>query len=265
MLAIGMLATLAGCEQTVDVDLPYEERIVILNYLGRDVDSLVYISKTVPIGVDPSPAAAALDDAEVLLSIDGAAPVRLERHLPLPGAYRVPQPELLVGHRLRLMVNALGRTAWSETVVPANVEILGHRIDERPSRWNPGGTERHWMVHVRTPPGTVAWATLYGDYYTASPYATYLYGARDERDRQPDGTVLIDAGEVNTAGPDDMVAVIVNVADEALLRYLDRPHGDNQDPFGFGGVNPYTNVEGDGVGLLVGIRRIVDITRQPAP
>ena len=41
--------TLIGCEEVVNVDLPYDKRIVVNAFLGRGSDTIVWLSQTLPV------------------------------------------------------------------------------------------------------------------------------------------------------------------------------------------------------------------------
>lgn len=109
---------LAGCADDLTTPVEDARRVVVEAFLfaGEAVDD-IRLSQTVPLGEDPA-LAPTVDDAAVFLA-RGDERWTLAR-LEEPGAYGYLGDDLEVreGDRFRLQIEALGRTAFAETVVP---------------------------------------------------------------------------------------------------------------------------------------------------
>ena len=117
--AVPLVAAFMACADTATSPEDDALQVVVEAFLfaGEAVDD-VRLTQTVPLGEDPS-LAPTVDDAVVTL-VRGTERWRLSR-LDEPGGYGYLGDDLEVreGDRFRLEVEAFGRTATGETVVPA--------------------------------------------------------------------------------------------------------------------------------------------------
>ena len=130
--AAALVASLVACADTGTSPEDAALQVVVEAFLfaGEAVDD-VRLTRTVPLGEDPA-LAETVDDAAVTL-VRGAERWRLSR-LEEPGAYGYLGDDLEVreGDLFRLEVEAFGRTATGETVVPApprGVELDNDRLE----------------------------------------------------------------------------------------------------------------------------------------
>ncbi len=146
---IAILVALGSISACSDTTGPEEDarQVVVEAFLfaGEPVDD-IRLTETVPLGEDPA-LAPTVDDAIVTLVRGGDRWVlsRLEE----PGAYGYPGDDLRVreGDLFRIEVEAFGRTATGETVVPAppdGVELDKDRLDVPelgPGNFQPGALQ----------------------------------------------------------------------------------------------------------------------------
>ncbi|MDE2754114.1 MAG: DUF4249 family protein [Gemmatimonadetes bacterium] len=115
---LAVSASLAACSDTTTGPEDDARQVVVEAFLfaGEPVDD-IRLTRTVPLGEDPA-LAATVDDAIVTLT-RGSERWLLNR-LEEPGAYGYPDDDLQVrgGDLFRIEVEAFGRTATGETIVP---------------------------------------------------------------------------------------------------------------------------------------------------
>ena len=126
--AIGAGACMLGCADT-GTEIEDDARQVVIEaflFAGEPMTDF-RITETVPLGEDPA-LAPTVDDAVVRL-VRGEDSWTLSR-LETPGSYGYPGDDLVVrqGDRFRIEVEAFGRTATGETVVPE--PPLGVELDK---------------------------------------------------------------------------------------------------------------------------------------
>ena len=146
-------ASLYACSDTTASPEDDARQVVVEAFLfaGEPVDD-IRLTRTVPLGEDPA-FAATVDDAIVTL-IRGSERWLLHR-LEEPGTYGYPDDDLQVreGDQFRIEVEAFGRTATGETIVPGppdGVQLDKDRLEVpelTPGSFQPG-TLQSWQVTV---------------------------------------------------------------------------------------------------------------------
>ncbi len=265
--------TLIGCEEVVNVDLPYDKRIVVNAFLGRGSDTIVWLSQTLPVDAAVSVESASLRNATVTIEVDGQV-VQCPPVDTLPGGYALPRLTSWAGKSATLRVKAQGMDAVARTTVPPMPEIirLQARRAEQPDDWEPGGG-RMYVVEaiVRMYQPGVVWVQN-DDFGRFEPYdivpmefwTPYNAVRRGDTTNLEQVAVPLFSTYVNDNDPysrlPETLRVRLNHADENFIRFLDRPRGGSNDGFGFGGANPYFNVTGQGIGLFVGVAQTPAVT-----
>jgi len=254
ILVMGLVV--CACEQTVDVQLPYDKKIVINSFVGRTVwDDHAWISKTMPFGEKVTNDNSVINNAIVKihwrdttydLTYDAS-----QRGYDLP-----PADNRWQGDSLTMTVDWDGLHAEATAKVPK--EPIIHEVFCYESINDT--TVFRIVIDASVYPGIVTWSQDFGrdfpevlspmEFYENSPYSLPMLSESDTnmiRIRQFVGWMYTD--ELQTG---DEIEITFWIADREYERYLmDRYSNGDEGPFGFGGSNPYFNVKGDGIGLFV--------------
>jgi len=248
-----------GCEQTVDVDLPYDKRLVLDGFVIADstpVDSLaVFVSlmltKTIPTLDDEDDQGYLLRDAQLRMTVDGTEfPCR-------PGSERFFDNPIEAnswhGKEVRIVAQGEGLTATALTRIPSEPVILEVRHIDSVLPW--GSRYTYIGIKAVVDGGSVVWAQQpEGRFgldvlFPMSISADYIISSASPSMKD---TVEVWIPLFRNID-ESTVKYRLYVAEPTYARYLRSPYGDNSDPFGFGGVNPFFNVTGDGIGLMIGV------------
>lgn len=256
---IAMAALLiSSCEQTIDVDLPYARRLVFNGFIIADSGTIrtagMSLTKTVPV-LDE------VDSANVVVA-DATMWIRSEdRQLLMtrssdPKTFMFPDVvESWQGRTVTVIAEGEGLTASATTRIPQAPRLLSTEVIDTASPW--GGSYKIMKASIEVEGGTVSWMTEGNMFRSAIDFPLSMYWpvvVADPHSATLD-TIMI-REEIFAGGSTDSVDIDIFCADGAYVRYLQSPYGDGSDPFGFGGVNPYFNAEGDGIGLAIGVAAI---------
>ena len=250
-LAICLILLLQACEQTVDVDLPYERAIVINTFVGRFIDSLAWVSRTLPATEEATFANAAILDADVAMqwrdTVYQLPPLTPKRGFVLP-----PPDARWQGDSMRMIVEWQGLRAESVARMPIapTVEKTELIASDQPGY-------RFIRVTVRTRPGSVIWLQYLqrSEQFntTGPPLSMYeYYRVVPGNPNNPEQSLVIDfTNGYFGRGNGGTVEILVCAADAAYAKFLDEPNRSSDDPFSFGGASSFTNVTGKGFGMFV--------------
>lgn len=154
-------AGLAACSDTTTSPEDDARQVVVEAFLfaGEPVDD-IRLTRTVPLGEDPA-VAVTVDDAIVTLT-RGSERWSLHR-LEEPGTYGYPDDDLQVreGDRFRIEVEAFGRTATGETIVPGppnGVQLDKDRLEVpelAPGSFQPGALQSLQVTVSWENPGSI--------------------------------------------------------------------------------------------------------------
>lgn len=247
-----------GCEQTVDVELPYERMIVVNTFVGRTMDSLAWISRTLPATDEARYEDAAITDASVKIiwrdTVYQLLALQSRRGFLLP-----PPDPRWQGDSMRMVVEWEGLRAESVARMPIAPTIIDARVE--PKLDNP--EYRTIVVTLRIRPGCVVWLdpsniSEEGARPPMNEYPHYLVVPGNPNDSELEVTVT--TGDRYSLSPGGPVKVKVKVcaADLNYAQFLAEPNRRSDDPFSFGGARAYTNVTGHGIGMFVPVVSVSD-------
>lgn len=239
-----------GCEQTIDVDLPYNKLIVINTFVGGEIDSLAWISRTLPAIEKPTYENAAIMNAVAnMYWRDTVYPLVA---IPSKRAYALPPGDARwQGDSLTMVVEWEGLRAESKARVPIAPSFVSARYEQDPV-YSFDGT---LFVTLRTRPGSVIWFEPSGSNQSQRrpPMTMYeYYRLIPGRPEDPELEVTVSSGNFYFFNDrSDTLHITMYAADAAYARFLDEPSRNNDDPFSFGGATTYTNIQGQGIGMFV--------------
>jgi hypothetical protein len=253
-----MVALVCGaCEQTLDVDLPYEKKLVVDGFIIADSSDVVYtrsisLTKTIPVLDDPNTAIKDvldgriwIDDGDTTIELKSVVSQRLFENPRAVGTW--------YGRTITATAQGEGLTAVATTRIPSQPEVLSIQLVDTLTSW--GSAEKALVMRIVVDGGTVNWIGSDSRGVYATPMSLYDAVYASAKQSFEKDTMVIRSRLYNLYG-EDSVNVAVYSADGIYLRYLQSPYGDGSDPFGFGGVNPFFNVGGDGIGLLIGVAAV---------
>lgn len=238
---------LQGCEQVLDVELPYEEKIVVNAFVGYTW-GVAWISKTMPIGMDVNRQSAAIMDAEVRMKWQDSVYVLGKDYT--GGSFTFPDADSRwLGDSLTLTVDWRGKHAESRSRMPELPIIKKVYIKPRQQQYS--NSDIYAVVEARA--GTIVWVEYGVARLPEAPmaYRCCFFNVEGE----PAGTTqeidLYVMSNYNDYQPGTEIELSVFAADRVYNRYLTERKMKHDDPFNFGGTNPPFNVTGDGIGLFI--------------
>ena len=282
---------LSACTSTIDpseLQLPYEEKIVVRGLIEAGLPlSDIQISRTLPpldtFGLDK----VFVSDAQAMVRIDGmsyamqmqpnSTPNTTTNSLTVRSLYYAPLLTVQSGKTYQLTVQWRGKTATATTRVPApptpdNVRLLLNTVP-RPDNSSITDTVFTLEATVRGQPN---------DVYRLGAQLRDSLGIRNVSLRgfgdivqvpESGGTVVVRSdtwrGTTATTSSLDLVRGrltlfwVLEVYDGAYYQYfLSRNRGGQTNPFSPGGPNVEWNVEGNGLGMFIGMaqtRRKIEV------
>lgn len=248
---------LTACEQTIDVELPYQERIVVNGFVGMEeatwgIPPTIHITRTLPPLDQTDTARMRIDDVEAVITHRGADyPLAKGSHTLM----RLPvESSQWAGDSVTLRVRGGGMTAFSTTYIPKRPEIVSATVVDFTTDW--GETIKGIQINVRAEAGSCVFATS-----TDAPFSSYgnypmslwqvpvvVPGQRGS------GTTDIVLGVPLRYRFDsgDSIQVTIYAMDGVYERYRSS-YAPGSGPFSSGGANPLFNVTGDAIGMFVGV------------
>lgn len=248
---------LTSCEQTIDVDLPYERRLVINGFIIADSGVIrtagMSLTKTVPVLTEIDSMNVLVNDARMWIASEDRRLLMTQNTMPQYFSY----PDVVEtwqGRTVTVLAEGEGMSARATTRIPRSPRLLSAVIVDSVSPW--GSEYKILQASIEVDGNTVSWMSR-SSFYTFIDFPLQVYWpvvAADPTAATLDTITMRE--DLYSGGPEDSVDIDIYCADGVYLRYLRSPYGDGSDPFGFGGVNPYFNVEGDGIGLAIGVAAI---------
>lgn len=258
-----LLVVLMACEQNVDVDLPYQERIVVNGFVGipsaLSIPRHIHITRTLPPLADADTAQLRIADVTAVIVHKG-----IEYQLqptPDPTQLRMPaEAEQWVGDTVSIRVRGGGMTALATTYIPARPTIHKVTVVDTTTEW--GSDIKLIRVTVQGEFGSAIIAWLDRSYPVELAYPMSVWvppilvpGPR----RAGTGEITIEMAYYNR-GTDEQIALYVYAMDGAFARFRSS-YTSGGGPFSSGGSNPWFNVQGDGIGMFVGASVATDTIR----
>lgn len=264
-LFIIILVVLISCEKAVDVELPYEKKIVILGKISTDeLNTKLQISKTLPplqpTNYDYSEDARIFDE-EISFTKNGED-VNINRYEDTFEYYVYDYFES--GDNIRIEVNHDGISAFCETRIPDEFEIDSVYYTVETSRnvfFSEFEHEISVYCIVDAEPGYCyhggygyIWQGLFLDRY----YSDDLFLPNDFSDKlHIKAATLYEYSTDEDYTPDqifDDYVFFVDKLDQPYYNYIKtKERADNDfELFGFSGMNTVGNIHGDGIGVFVG-------------
>lgn len=253
---------LASCEEVLDVELPYEQRVVLNHFVlladgiaaadTQSVRNQFELTRTINVNGDDSELN--VRDASVILTSKRGSVIANQKE---PGRYEY-NPHQIAGYgdSVSITVRSGEMTATSATFIPKPP-----RLDTATSYVQRAGQEGfgEYVYHIEIIPdsNTVYYIFSGGRFNPEEgvayllPGNVYMYG--DDKPKQTaNGNVLL-VGSTYTGTDADSINIRVYAVDKTYQRFLDSRFGNNDISFGFGGTNPYFNVKGAGIGAFYGM------------
>ncbi|MEI6089990.1 MAG: DUF4249 family protein [bacterium] len=249
------LLFIQSCENVIDGQLPYEEKLVIKCILeeGKPVDN-IFIAKTLPPMYKENYYSETSPDIIVENAVGYISDSEKSYQLVYVGnsIYKAVDLVPKEGVAYHLNVTWNGHTATSQTYVPKNPEILSLEIKK-------GDKEFYGDIALIKIKGirNTSYITLT---YSSGQFAYYNYsipiflGANSSSD-----TVIVIANQINDVELDRyMVTEIVSFPPEFLDFYNSKNIGGNGPDglFTTSGINVKWNIKGDGIGLFLGQNKL---------
>ena len=262
LISIALLMLLISCEQTVDVELPYDKQIVVNSFVGHRTIDMAWISKTLPVNEEFT-AEKCFIDADVRIHWRDTS-YRLVADYAELGYVLPVSDERWQGDSMRMTVDWDGLHAEATARMPRKPESIV-------MLWEPHDFDPEYgslTAQVVCESGTVIWANANARGYFSAGTPMQFYGRYETVPNVGNNDVVTRefyvgglSREEAEAAVDDSIFVEVFLADIDYERYLVEPSSRQDGPFGFGGKNPYFNVKGDGIGLFVPVCAVSQYVR----
>jgi len=258
-VGVAMLV-LAACEQTIDVELPYQERIVVNGFVGREeatwgIPPTVHITRTLPPLDQTDTSRMRIDDVEAVITHRGTE-YRLAK-----GSHtlmRLPaESSQWAGDSVILRVRGGGMTAASTTYIPKRPEIVSANVVDFTTDW--GETIKGIQLNIRAEAGSCVFTATterfssYGYYPMSLPMSLSQVPVVVPGQRGTGMTdIVLDVPLRYRFDSGDSVQVVLYAMDGVYERHRSS-YAPGGGPFSSGGANPWFNVTGDGIGMFVGV------------
>lgn len=253
--AVVAMLVLTACEQTIDVQLPYQERIVVNGFVGMDettggIPPTIHITRTLPPLDQTDTARMRIDDVEAVITHRGADyPLAMGSHTLM----RLPaESSQWAGDSVTLRVRGGGMTAFSTTYIPKRPEIVSATVVDFTTDW--GETTKGIQLNIRAEAGSCVLASTTDriSFYDAYPMSLWQVPVVVPGSRGSGMSDLVLGVPAYTVASGDSVQVVIYAMDGVYERYRSS-YAPGGGPFSSGGANPWFNVTGDGIGMFVGV------------
>lgn len=256
LAVVGILAALSSCQVPIDVELPHTERLVVDGFVGLSSDDgELRVLRTLPPLARVNISDMLVPDAVVSLEWQGAqsGTFTLERN-PDSATFALPkESESWQDGIAVLRVQGIGKTATATTRIPGRPVVIRTRVVDSVSDY--GAKMKFVLADVEVDRSSVVWTRdefmFSGDTRPLAGYQQWTVAPSDPASSSSRTTMRIVAYD-NTYLEPDSVTITIMSGDPSFERYLRSPYGSGESIFGFSGVNPWFNVQGDGIGLFIG-------------
>ncbi|MBU3700366.1 MAG: DUF4249 family protein [Candidatus Kapabacteria bacterium] len=253
---LSIVAALSSCQVPVDVELPHTERLVVDGFVGLSPEyGELRVLRTLPPLARVNVTDMIVPDAAVVLEWKGAqgGTFMLERN-PDSVTFALPnEAESWEDGIAVLRVQGIGKTATATTRIPGRPVVLSTRVVDSVSFY--GAKMKYVLADVEVDRSSVVWTQdefmFSGDRRPLAGYHRWVVAPFDPLSSSSRTTMRIVAYD-NTYLEPDSVTITIMSGDPAFERYLRSPYGSGESIFGFSGVNPWFNIQGDGIGLFIG-------------
>ncbi|MEY3385361.1 MAG: hypothetical protein RIR53_172 [Bacteroidota bacterium] len=248
-----ILAVLTSCEVPIEVELPHTERLVVDGFIGLEPESSeLRVLRTLPPLAKVDVSAMIVPGLSASIEWKGTSyPLAVNADsstFVLP-----PDAPSWDDGIARLVVRGAGKSAAAQTRIPKRPLVVSHRVIDSLTSW--GSAARMVVVDLEVDTGTVVWATggLRFLFFDSRPMSNYGLKEIAPSTGNNGRTVMrLVASSWDPYSVPDSVTISITSADAIYDRYLRSPYGGGDGLFGFSGVNPWFNVQGDGIGLFIG-------------
>jgi len=257
LAVVGIVAALSSCQVPIDVELPHTERLVVDGFVGLSSDDgELRVLHTLPPLARVNVSDMLVPDAVVSLEWQGAqsGTFTLVRN-PDSATFALPSvaEEWSDGIAI-LRVVGRGKSATASTRIPGRPVVLRARAVDSVSDYGTQAT--YVLVDVEVDRASVIWTRdefmFSGDTRPLQGYRQWTVAPFDPVLSSSRTTMRIVAYETQSTFKPDSIPITIISADPSFERYLRSPYGSGESIFGFSGVNPWFNVQGDGIGLFIG-------------
>ncbi|MBU3742815.1 MAG: DUF4249 family protein, partial [Candidatus Kapabacteria bacterium] len=254
------------CEQNVDVDLPYQERIVVNGFVSSSWSTpstpTIHITRTLPPLATADTARLRIADLMATMTHQGVDyPLMVEAD---GMRVRIPvEAEQWTGDTVMLNVRGAGMLARAVTYIPVRPVITASSVSDSTTEW--GAEIKRISLTVRSEAGSCIVVSIGRDIpmeydFPMSTWQRPGLVAGTRRDSMTEMTMTIPYWGSLVSG--ESIPVAVYATDGAFARYR-ASYTAGGGPFSSGGSNPWFNVQGDGIGMFVGASVVTDTIRIP--
>ena len=238
------LAGLSSCEEVVtDVELPYEEKIVVDGMIIAGERIAVRITRTVPPLEEPTEENTYIEVDSAYITADGE-----KHHLIITGSFYVNELEPEAGKEYELDVFWNGLHARAKTFIPqkADIDTVTERKDHS------GGDQTNLYAEFRPQMNCVYQAGWRNGYHGNQGFITS--GPYELADTSGSGKLRMYFGHYYDYMEEKQVRGFIAAYDKAFGEYYRTRPGDfDSGLIGFQGGSTIWNVEGDGIGIFIGV------------
>lgn len=254
------LFSITGCEQIVDDPgiLPYYEKVVVRGVLeAGNTGVTLSITRTLPPLDEYTDDKAAVQGAVVILRHNGVHDTLRDQG---KGRYYAPDISIQPGDIYELTVEWNGKKAFATTTIPfyPNVQAV-HKTQSQSSRYD------YFLVAAIVPrPNEVYGAT--SEYRLPPPdNGTYrsnrIYEVKHSTDTTGNGLLTIQSGSFLWYREGGTDFIRVHAYGPAYYKYFTASddHDDNDSPFNQPTSDNQWNIQGDGIGMFIGMASTLPI------
>jgi hypothetical protein len=251
---LAAIALLVACEVPIDVELPHTERLVIDGFIGLEHSSAeLRILRTLPPLAKIDIAKMTVSDAAAAIEWNGVSYPLVRNDDSITFALPTESSTWHDGVA-RLVVTGLGKTATSTTRIPRRPVVVGTTVVDSTSDF--GFPTTFVFIDVEVDTGSVIWSTDQQVQWSSNRRPLSNYGFKDVvhgTGSSPRTRLRMIGYGIESFALPDSVTITVFSADPLYDRYLRSPYGGSDGLFGFSGTNPFFNIDGEGIGLFIGV------------
>jgi hypothetical protein len=254
-----LLLLLASCEEVVEPDTPFVERLVVNGRLRTGDPVRISISKTLPLDRPVARESSWIGDVNAALVIDHETGGSERIALVYSGdssIYTTATPHIVAsGSRYRLEASWKDLNVTGTTTIPHPVTIDSVRIVDRENPYDWDSNDYSFVVRFR-PIGEQVYGLHYLVRRSGGGEVKIAFGRGEifrRADTLADGFIEIMLEAFLDFPPEDLLAV-VNAFDTPYYDFHKTYYLENNGTGAFSGGSDLTrwNIEGDGIGMFIG-------------